>query len=660
MRTVRLAWAEIARNRSTLHRIALVFLLVVPTLYGAIYLWSNWDPYGKLDRVPVAVVNEDEAVTVDGREVAGGDLVVEKFEADPSFLWVVTDADDAADGLESGRYYLTITIPRDFSARLASGAELTPERAEIVIHRNDANGYVIGVMAETVQAKLQEQINAAATQAYFESVYGDLGKLRAGLGRADEGARELRDGLGDAKDGAHTLADGLADGAPGARDLADGATRVADGADQVADGTQQIADLINPIADDLVPAIPGVADGAVAVTDAVADVAGTVSGGADALTGRVDAVDTALADLVAAHPELASDPAFATVRDAVGAVDTRVGEVDQALGDIHADADRLATDAHALQDAVPDLQTKVRDGQSKVNELNDGAHEVSEGAGQVRDGAEELATKLADAATGSADLATGLDTAVDGTDALVTGLDELVAAVPAMDPDQAEANAAILGNPTDVRLEVANDAGVYGRGLAPFFFAISLWVFGIVVFLVLRPTSGRALVSRAPSWRVALVGWLPILGMGLTGAYLLLGVATFALGLDPVSWWGSVGVVTLAVAVFTLLAHLCRAGLGLVGSAVLLVVLMLQLAASGGIYPPETLPPFLEWLHPYLPMTYLIEALRVTFTGGSPAVLQRAVTVLALVGVAAFCATWAVIARKRTWTMADVHPPLAD
>lgn len=660
MRTVRLAWAEIARHHRPLHRIALVFLLIVPTLYGALYLWSNWDPYGKLDQIPVAVVNEDQPVEVDGRTVDAGEMVVQNLKDDPIFDWVFTDAADAATGLENGDYYLTITVPEDFSARLASGADATPQRAEVEMRRNDANGYVIGVMAETVQATLHEQINSAATEAYFESVYGNLATLRDGIAQADDGAAQLRDGLATADTGAAALASGLVDAQDGASQLADGATQVADGATQVADGTQQIADVVNPIADDLVPAIPAVADGAADLTTAVADLTSTVSTGADSLTARVDAGNQALADLLAAHPELAGDAAYEALASAVGRVDTRVTEVSTTLDGIHTDAQALQSDAQALQSSVPDLQNTVRDAQSQVNELNDGAHEVATGAGEVRDGAAELATKLTEAKDGAAELSSGVTTAHTGATDLASGLDQLVAAVPALDPDQREANAAILGDPTDVTLTVDNPAEVYGRGLAPFFFSIALWVFGIVVFLVLRPTSGRALVSRSPSWRVALAGWLPILGVGLAGSWLLLAVADVALGLDPVHAWASVGLISLAVAVFTLIAHLCRSALGLVGSAVLLVLLMLQLAASAGIYPAQTLPPALLALHPYLPMTYLIEGLRVTFTGGSPQTLQRAVLVLVGVGVAAFVGTWAVAARRRTWTMADVHPPLED
>ncbi|WP_022919537.1 YhgE/Pip domain-containing protein [Ruania albidiflava] len=672
MRTLRLARAEITRHKGFLPTLAVLFLVIVPCLYGALYLWSNWDPYGTLEDVPVAVVNLDEPVTVDGTEVAAGDELVETMLEDPIFGFAPTDATDAADGLAEGRYYMTIIIPEDFSANLASGADGTPHRAEVQMRRDDANGYVVGIMAESVQAELHQQINVAATSAYFESVYGELDQLRDGLTQADDGAHQLSDGLVDAKSGSAELADGLADAESGSQELADGlvdasdgAAQLSDGASQVAGGTQQVADVVNPLADEVVPRIPDVADGAASVSDSVASVTDLVASGSDSLSTRTDEVDDALAALVEEHPELADDQAFADLQEAAGRVSDRTGEIDDTLQGVNDDAQQVSTDAQNLLTAVPDLQNEIRTGQANINELNDGAHQVADGAAELasqlpeaRDGAAELADGISDAATGSAELADGIADASSGADDLADGLDQLVAAVPALDPDTRERNAAVLGDPTDVTLAVDNPADVYGRGLAPFFFAISLWVFGIVVFLVLRPTTGRAVASTASPVRMALVGWLPVATVGLIGAWLLLAVSELALGLDVVDPLGAFAMVTLATLVFTLIAHLARSALGLVGSAVLLVALMLQLTSSGGIYPVETLPSVLRAIHPYLPMTYLVDGLRVVFTGGLTAHLVRDAIVLGAVGVVAFIGTCLVMARKRTWALHTLHPAL--
>lgn len=646
MRTLRLATSEIARHARPLSRLAVIFLLIVPTLYGALYLWSNWDPYGELDAVPVAVVNEDEPVTVDGTEIAAGDQLVENMFEDPVFGWELTDSQDAAAGLETGDYYITITVPKDFSAKLASGADGTPEKAAIDMRRNDANGFVVGIMAETVQKQLHDQLNSAATTAYFESVYGSLETLRNGVGQAKDGAHELSDGLEDAVDGSGELATGLEQASEGAGALADGAT-------EVAGGTQTIADILNPIADDLAPALPQILTDADRVAEGADDLTGLVSDAQGSITNRVNDVEQAVKDLAEEYPDLADSDAYNRVLTEVEGVASTAEEINTTTSNVHDAAHEVHDSADRAVAAVPDLQVEIRDAQSQVNDLNDGAHQVSSGLG-------DLAPRLGDAATGASELHEGLKSADDGSTELADGLDEIVDAVPALDPQTREANAQILGDPTEVNLSVDNPADVYGRGLAPFFFAISLWVFGIVVFLVLRPISGRALASQANSLRVLFSGWIPVAAIGLAGAYLLYGISWVGLGLDPVHPWWSLLAITLTVVLFTLIAHTARTGLGLVGSAVLLILLMLQLTSSAGIYPMETLPAPLQALHPYLPMTYVIDALRITFSGGSLAKLSGDLTILALFAAVVFALAFVVIRRKRTWTLLSVHPPLAE
>ena len=67
-----LARFELRRFKGPLPRLALAFILLIPMLYGCIYLAGNWDPYGRLDQVPVAIVNHDVPTTVKGKEVAAG------------------------------------------------------------------------------------------------------------------------------------------------------------------------------------------------------------------------------------------------------------------------------------------------------------------------------------------------------------------------------------------------------------------------------------------------------------------------------------------------------------------------------------------------------------------------------------------------------------
>jgi putative membrane protein len=305
-----LAWFEIKRFRTPLQRLALAFVVLVPLLYGGLYLWSNWDPYGKLDQIPVAVVNEDRPVTVNGQEVDAGKLFVAELRKDPIFDWHFVNRAEATRGVSDTDYYFEISVPADFSKKLASGADNRPERAKMMITLDDANGYIVGKMAQTVQSELENKISAAAVSAYFQSVFNNLERLRNGIDQAVDGAGQLRDGAGSAERGSADLASGLAQ-------LKTGADQLAPGAQQVSDGVSAIADVVVPAANAIADALPSFSQSAADAAAAADGLAGTATQAADTVAGGANSVQGKVTALGDAHPELASDPAY----PGVGAVD---------------------------------------------------------------------------------------------------------------------------------------------------------------------------------------------------------------------------------------------------------------------------------------------------------------------------------------------------
>ncbi|WP_103380384.1 YhgE/Pip family protein [Pseudonocardia dioxanivorans] len=512
MTAFRLAAFELARFRTPLQRIALVFAVCVPLLYGALYLWSNWDPYNRLDSIPVAVVNADAPVVVEGRTVDAGGLFVDQLRADPIFDWRFVDAAEADRGVREGDYYFEIDVPEDFSADLASGASGTPRQASMSIVLNDANGYVVGKMAQTVQSELQNRIDAAAVAAYFESVFGNLDRLRAGITQAADGANALRDGAGQARDGASALADGLGS-------LQAGADRLATGAHQVADGDARIADAVVPLANRVADAIPDVATSAPDAANRAKDLATRAADAASTVAGGTDSVQASLTALAAANPGLADEPAFRAAQAAAGRAATATGDVATRAGQVRDVATTVANGAAALAADAPQLQARARQAAADVQALADGAAAVATGADQLRTG----------------------------------------------------------------------------------------------------------------------------LGMGL----------------DPAHLGGTLGLLALGTTTFIAVAHMLRVWLGGIASAVILVLLVLQLTTCGGIYPVETLPAPFRALHPVLPMSYLVDGLRVTLSGGSGAHLARDLLVLGGFLVVTLALMVLGTARRRRWSLPELKPELA-
>lgn len=640
---VRLALSELRRFRGRLPLAALGFLLIVPTLYGSLYLWSNWDPYGRSGDIPVAVVNEDRPVRADGREVAAGDEFVKQLRARRELDWHFTDAGDAADGLQEGRYLMVITVPSDFSSKLASPATGSFERASLMIRLDDANGYIVSVIARTLESEIQNQVNAAAYASYAEVALGGFERVRNGLERGARGATQLKDGAVELRKGSQRLSDGL-------DQLDAGARRLKSGSAQVSQGTQRLAGVVDGAATavnqglDRLGAVATVAGDAAGVADQIAGGARDVAGVGERIQAQVDALGQAL-------PDAANDPVFQELQRLADANAQRTGQIATDAGDAATRLGQLATQAQGAAGQTDQLKAQVSQGRDDVERL-------ARGAAQVADGASELSSGLDTAAQGAARLPPGARQIAQGNRRLADGLAAARDRVPSSDPGDRAQEADALANPVRLVESNAHPARLYGRGLAPFFLSIAVWVFGLIAFLMLRPVAGEALASRLPAPTVALGAWLPAAALGMAAAMILYFVVDVGLGLDPESVWGTIGLLLLAALCFTAIDHFLRLTFGIVGDAITLVLLVLQLAASGGIYPIQTAPEPLQALNPFLPMTYLIEGFRVTISGGEASHLWRSVAILAGLLVAMLALSTWTVARQRMWTIERLKPEM--
>lgn len=704
-----LARYELRRFRGTMPKLALIFVLLVPVLYGAIYLSANWDPYGRLDRLPVAVVNADQPATYGDQTITAGADFVTNLTDDAKFGYHTVDEAEAQRGLRDGDYYLVISVPADFSANLVSGAGDDPQRAKIMLYRNDANGFVIGSITASAQNSIARAVNEAAEEAYFNAVFANLAKIRAGMVDARDGANQLATGLQDAEKGATSLHNGTTRAVAGSQDLASGAQQLATGlesartgskslasglttlkkgtadlstgADQVADGTQKLKDQVVPVLDDVLDVLPEARQDAKQVTTTLNTVNKAIGDGSDSLGGDLNTASDALDELIKANPDLSDDPAVTRLHKALDDAGERVDTVadDVSTGVKHVTSLNTQLQSNKLDDKIKSARKNLVALNSGAQQVADGADDVQAGTAKASDGANELATGIASASTGAnklstgaTSLTTGLEKLDDGADSLETGLGTLhkgaaklhkglsdgVKRIPVFSDQQREEAAQVLSSPSDVTMEIANPATYYGRGLAPLFFSIALWVFGISVFLVVRPITGRALAGRASPFRLAMTGWLPIGGIATVGGLLMAGIVWATLGLDPIHPFWFVALLMLAASCFAAIAHLLRTALGTAGSSLLLVLLILQLASTGGTYPVPLLPTFFAAISPYMPMTYLINAFRITISGGEMNHLVHDLTILTLMLVAALGLTVLVVRRRQGFTIKDLHPPL--
>ncbi|MFE9824633.1 YhgE/Pip family protein [Streptomyces sp. NPDC005791] len=694
MRSPRLAALELRRfGRGRMPRAALVALLLLPLLYGALYLWSFWDPYGRLDRIPVALVNDDKGAKAGGERLAAGDEIAGGLLDSKVFDWHEVGSAEAERGVEDGTYYLSLTMPADFSERIASSAGDSPGTGALQVRTNDANNYIVGQISRTVFAEVRSAASAKASRGFLDRIFIDFSGLHDATAKAAKGADDLESGLTKAKKGSKDLADGLKDAKSGSGTLSSGITALDEGADdleagsrQVANGTRLLADKVDAVAADVRPFLK---DDGKAIGDTAELVAGSSKTVRDNLGLLAEAAPTASAAAHTASDGLAEvyrlrceeqplpDPevcpqlerartAASDVTDVSDEVDVLVTNQQGELTELRSRLAGLEKQAAALAKRAPRLDTDLESAVTRINKLDTGAHKVAKGAdalhtglGTARTGAADLNTGVKKLDTGAKTLKSGLYRLGDGSATLAQGLNDGVGKIPDYEKEDRDARTGVMADPVRLSSSSLHAAPDYGTGFAPYFIPLSLWVGAMVAYMLIQPLSRRALAAGAPAWRIAFAGWLPVAAIGLLQVVALMSVLHWRLGLEMTHAVGTIGFLALVTCCFAAIVQWLNARFGAAGRILVLAVLMLQLTSAGGTYPVQTSPGFFGAIHPYLPMTYVVEGLRRLITGGGLGPVWQACAVLSAFTAGALALTALSARRKQVWTLDRLHPELS-
>ncbi|MGW2713053.1 YhgE/Pip family protein [Streptomyces sp. NPDC001356] len=693
MRSPRLAALELRRfGRGRLPRAALVALLVLPLLYGALYLWSFWDPYGRLDRIPVALVNDDKGATAGGKRITAGDDIVDGLRDSRTFEWHEVSDAQARAGVEDGTYYLSLTMPADFSSRIASSSGDSPETGALRVRTNDANNYIVGQISRTVFNEVRSAASAKASRSFLDKIFVSFSdihdktvtaargadRLNSGIGKAEKGSRDLADGLKDAKGGSGKLAKGLKKLDTGSGDLQEGSRQVADGTQALADKVDGVYAQAGPflkhnektigdtarLVSDSAKAVKDNLDVLVKLAPGAAKTAHASSAVLDEVYGKrcegATVPDPACPELKRARTAAAE---VATVADDLN---TLIADQDGDLKTMRENLGALRKQADALAERAPHLSEDVEDAVKKIDKLNTGAHQVAAGAerlhtglGTAHTGAVALDKGIGTAASGAETLNGGLYKLSDGSGKLAGGLHSGARKIPDYDKQDRDRRTGVMADPVQLASHDLHRAPNYGTGFAPYFIPLSLWVGAMVAYMLIPPLNRRALAAGASAWRIAFAGWLPVVALGVLQVAALMAVLHWAVGLQMLRAAGTIGFLFLVTACFAAIVQWLNARFGAAGRILVLALLMLQLTSAGGTYPVQTSPGFFNAIHPFLPMSYTVEALRRLITGGGLGPVWLACGVLAAFTAGALALTALAARRRQVWTPARLHPELS-
>jgi putative membrane protein len=374
--------------RQPITRAAIAVMLLIPLLYGAMYVWAFWDPTTRMNDLPVALVNADVARSDDdGKLQHYGQDVVDQLVDDDSVGWVQVDAATAEQGVNAGRYYFAVTIPSDFTSRILSLSGDDPAAARIMVSYDDSNSFLASTLGRTAMLEVRDAVGKKVSKEAVNTLLVGVGDARDGFAKASDGAFTLSAGLANARDGATTLD-------LGAQELAEGAAKLSAGTKDLSTGAQTLRNKL----DDYVTGVTTASKGAEKLSAGAANLTALQAGLA-----QVADPATGAPALAAGVQQLSSG--VTTIAD--GATSYATGATGFASG-----ADAWTTGAR--QWLAGASAATAADGQ-----LATGTKQVAAGASDLADATSSGSTLGQGAATlakGTADLSDGLD----GIDTLLT------------------------------------------------------------------------------------------------------------------------------------------------------------------------------------------------------------------------------------------------
>lgn len=217
-------------------KVVLVAIILIPSLYACIFLGSMWDPYGNTDKIPVAVVNQDQSVNYENKTLAIGGELVDRLKDNQSMNFQCVDENKAKKGLENGKYYMIITIPENFSKNATTLLDEQPEKMILQYTTNPGSNYIASKMDDSAIEKIKEEVSQTVTKTYAKTIFEQVGTLTDGLKEAQDGTSQLVDGSQQLTDGNQLISDNLQVLASSSLTFEDGAQTLNQGLKDYTDG----------------------------------------------------------------------------------------------------------------------------------------------------------------------------------------------------------------------------------------------------------------------------------------------------------------------------------------------------------------------------------------------------------------------------------------
>ena len=617
--------------------VVVVAIALLPSLYAWLNIYSNWDPYGNTGGISIAVASLDEGYTdEDGTYENKGDDVVADLREATSINWVIVDTEEAAKGgVESGDYYAAVVIDREFSRNMFRMLTDWTGKPAITYYENAKKNAVATKITDTAVETLKRSIS----ENYLEVVIGGImeqSNLLAADLTADDPEAAVKGVLYQAQDLLHAcgrMMDAFeAAGGSGVSESSAAALEaaVANINKNLPDGAQlqQTAAEIQLQLNTALARVERALDRLNSAIENAPDQKETqqkLLDAADTMDKTADALETWAAGLEASGAEAGKIQAEAAQQTAAECRKTakqlRALAESPDSADLLADCDALVKSLRTMVDKIPVTSKAL---QKELDTVAGQVADTMEGMAALAGDAKAMKTALAETADAVGDtmallrpatekLLTSLESTIDDLEGLTTDeyMDTLV--------DILGGDPAVYGQYFPEMVQTSVNAvypiANYGSAMTPFYTVLAIWVGGVILSSLIKiHARTEGLIDPKPAelyfGRYLFFFVLSQIQAAVivTGDLYILKVQCLHPGMLYLTG-------ALTAFTFSLLIYSLALSFGDVGKAIVVVIMVMQIAGSSGTFPIELLPAIYQKIYRFFPFPYAIDAMRECICG---------------------------------------------
>lgn len=663
-------------RKNVIALVVIVGISVVPCLYAWFNIAASWDPYSNTGNLKVAVASVDEGYegSLIPLEINIGDQVLSALRENTQMEWVFTTKEKATSGVKSGKYYAAIVIPEDFSDKMMSVFSKNVEKPEITYYSNAKENAIAPKVTDKGASAVQRQVN----QVFIETISNTTLTVLQAVSNMTEasGAETIVSNLntnltriaGDLSASAGLL-QSFSDMTVSAQNLLNSTTEFMQSAqtqsqeskqtfqeskesfsdinsalDAATDNVKTALNATQSVYDEMDQTITKAFETQSQDTEAVAFTLDTLAARVQKIIDSYQSVRDAVAAISDSHPELST---------AVDAVVSRMDTSIKAQQELH---DKLQNTAQSLRDTTTDIATAKKELQDlfatngkeitdatnaynasmeySLNKLTDALsssktkisgllsqlEKSTDGIYSLTDAADSDLTQIQSVLADSGKLLTDAADKIAGTTAKLDEMEESgdFSELESIISGDRDSISSFLSAPVSLKTHKVYEIANYGSSMAPFYSVLSIWIGGIVLVAMLKVNVSEKCtegLENVKLYQVYFGRFITFLIVGLFQSTLIALGDLLYLGIQCehpflfllACWFSSI--------VFVNIIYTLTVSLGDIGKAVSVILLVVQVAGTGGTFPIEVAPKFFRVVYPLLPFTHSMAALRETVGG---------------------------------------------